>query len=647
MKKLVSMMMVAAAALALAGCGGTGSGPLTGGAGKGTTTPPPVQYNLTALTSSPQMPSDGSKAATITALVRDSNNNVVSGVPVSFQASSGAVTVTTGTTGANGTATAALNTAGDPTNRDIKVTATAGASTATVDVSVIGTKLSISGPSSMVLGDTQAFSVALQDAGNNGISGQTVTVTSAKDNTLNPGTFTSDTTGQGSFQMTAVNSGTDTVTASAAGLKAATSVAVSNDAFSLTSPSANSSYDIGTTVTVTVNWKSSGVAAAGKTINFSATRGTLSAATGITDANGNASVTISSTTAGPSVISAGSNGVSAQVIISFIATTPSTISLQASPTTVSIQGQSTVTATVRDASGNLVANQTVDFALVQDTTGGSLSAPSAVTNSEGQASVTYTASSTTSSTNGVQISGTVQGTTITGTTSLTVGGKTVILTLGTGGGQHLITALNNNTQYELPYSVQAADSAGNSIPDVNVTFTVESLGYGKGVMEWDGTQWAPEYPINGTPASFGVFSNSASFGTEQPKGYASLILGIESCNTEDADNDGIEDIDYNSDFGTVTPGQPVIYPGQVATTDVGSAKTDSTGTATVNIIYPKDHAYWVAVRLTATATVSGAQSSKSVDFWLPGLAADYNSQTTGPPGQISPYGVGTACANPN
>lgn len=639
MKKLISMMMVAAVTLVLASCGGgTGSGPLTGGSGGGTTTPPPppTQYNLTVLTSSPQMPSDGSKSPTITALVRDTNNNVVSGVPVSFQASSGALTVTTGTTDASGTATATLSTAGDPTDRDIKVTAAAGASTATVDVSVVGTKLSLSGPSSMVQGDTQPYTVSLVDSAGTGISDQTVSVASAKDNTLNPSTFTTSTSGQGTFTVNAINSGTDTLTASAAGLQATESVDVSSDSFTFTQPAANTNIDIGSgPVTIKVVWKTSNNPVVGKTVNFSATRGTLSSATAVTQADGSATVTITSATAGPSVISANSSGVSSQLTINFIATTPNSISLQASPTTVATQAQSTITATVRDATSNLVDGQTVDFTL-QDSTGGTLSAASAVTNAQGQASVTYTASATTSATNGVVITGTLPGTAITpATTSLTVSGETVFLSLGTG---NKITEYSA-TQYELPYTVQAVDSSGNGVNGVTVTFSVVSLGYIKGVLKW--TAADSYWDV--------VSSEDANFATDSSPPYndAALIAGLDACISEDADNDGIEDDDYNGDFGKKTPGQPVIYPGQVASTDVGSGITASGGTAAVNLIYPKDHSYWVAVRLTATATVQGNQSSTSVDFWLPGAAGDYNQQTTQPPGPFSPYGVGTTCSDPN
>lgn len=633
MKKLV--LTVVAAAL-LASCGG-GSGPIVGGTSSGSPPPPPpASYNFTLLTNSPQMPSDGSKPATISALVRDANNNVVANVPVTFQASSGALTVTQGTTQANGTATATLATAGDPTDRDIKVTGTAGASTATVDVSVIGTKLSLSGPSNMVQGDTQPYTVSLVDSAGNGISGQSVDVTSAKDNTLNPSTFTTSTSGQGTFTVQAINSGTDTLTAAAAGLKAAQTVAVSNDSFTFTSPAANATVKIGTTETITIVWKSSGAPKVGQTVNFTATRGTLSAATATTAADGSASVTISSTRAGPSVISASASGVSAEVIVDFISTTPNSIALQAAPTTVPTQGQATVTATVRDAppANNLVEGQTVNFAL-NDSTGGTLSAASAVTNAQGQASVTYTASSTTSATNGVVVTGTVQGTSITGSTSLTVAGQTVFLSLGTGN----IIHAPNDTQYELPYGVQAVDSSGNGVDGVTVTFSVASLGYGKGVLVWNGTIWTPE----GT----GLFSTEPNFTTDHANGIASLIAGLDACNTEDPNNDGIEDDDYNNDFGAKQPGQPIIFPGQVVSTDVGSAVTANGGSAAVNLIYPKDHADWVAVRLTATATVQGSQSSTSVDFWLPGAAGDYNQSGTSPPGPVSPYGQANTCSDAN
>ncbi len=594
--------------------------------GKTTVTVANTQQTISVITSAPQIPSDSSKSATITALVRNAQNQFVSGVPVTFSATSGGLTVTQGTTGANGAATATLSAAGDPTDRNITVTATVGSATATVPVAVIGTNLTVNGPTTLVQGALATYTVALTDAGGNGIGNQAVALASANGNTLSAKSVTTGPNGQVTFSLTGVNGGTDTITATALGLTATASVTVSTQNFAFTAPStANAKVNIGTTSTLTVVWTASGVPQAGQTVSFSASRGTLSAATATTDSTGSASVTISSNTSGPSLISATATGVTAQASIDFVATTPTQIALQASPATVETQGQSTLTATVRDANNNLVEGQTVDFLITQDSTGGSLSVPSALTNVQGQATTVYTATTTTSASNGVDISATVAGTAVAASTSLTVGGEAVFLSLGTGN----TISPYSTTQYELPYSVQAVDAAGNGVNNVTVTFTVTSLAYFKGSEVWNGTFWAPDYTV------------SAS----DPDAYS--IDGVSGCKSEDLLNNGIyvASEDYN--------GNGKLDPGLVVSTDVGSAVTANGGSANVNLIYPKDHAYWVAVKLTATATVSGNQSSASTSFILPGLASDYSSESTAPPGENSPYGIATesqspgGCKNPN
>jgi hypothetical protein len=368
------------------------------------------------------------------------------------------------------------------------------------------------------------------------------------------------------------------------------------------------------------------VAQSAQPVSFSATRGTLSASSATTDSMGNASVTITSTTAGPSVISASGNGVTAQLNIIFIATIPTAIAVQASPSTIATLGQSTITATVRDANNNLVQGKVVNFAITQDSTGGSLSLASATTNAQGQASTVYTASTTTSASNGIIVAATVQGTSVTGSAVLTVGGQTVFLSLGTG---NTIVAFSS-TQYELPYTVQAIDSGGNGVNAVPITFKVTSLGYIKGYRAWSGKIWA-------------TISKTAPADT-----FAYLLPGVfasNGCLSEDVNGNGILDSTATSTEDYNTNGK--LDPGLVVSTDITTASTSSGGSAAVNLIYPKDHSYYVAVRLTATATVNGTQSSSSADFWLPGLVDDFNTETTQPPGPNSPYGTATTCSNPN
>jgi hypothetical protein len=564
-----------------------------------------TQQTITLVTSLPQIPSDSSKAATITALVRGSSNQFLSGVTVSFQASSGGLTVTQAVTDVNGAATATLNAANDPTNRRITVTATAGTSTATVPVDVTGTKLTIAGPQNLVQGGQPGtYTVSLTDSGNVGIAGKTIAVTSAAGNAITSSPVTTDSTGTGTLQLAATTAGNDTLTASALGLTATQSVSISNQSFVITTPVADAKINLGAVQPVTLVWTVGGVAQAGQTITFATTRGTLSAGTAVTDGSGTATVNVSSTTAGPAVISASGTNVSTQVTVDFLATTPASVAVQASPSTIPTEGQSTIFAIVRDAQNNLVEGKTVNFQLT-DNTGGSLSVASGVTDSQGKAQTVYTASTTPSASNGVSIAATVSGTAVTGSTTLTVGGQTVFLSLGTG------NTINkpNAAQYDIDYAIQAIDSAGNGLDGKQIALTVESLKYVKGSRAWNGAVWAtPTTPL---------------------------------CNSEDVNFNGI--LDTGEDFN----GNLKLDPGNVASVSPANINTSGGGSALVKVIYPKDHAYWVQVRLTATTTVAGTQSSTSADFWLPGAADDFNTQNIAPPGPDSPYGVGVTCADPN
>lgn len=129
--------------LALTACGGSGGRePPSSGGGSGGgdipgggTTPTPAA--LTVTTSVPSIPTDGSVTATIKAIARDANNNLIAGVPVTFTSSSGGIAGSPATTDDSGEAGVTLSTAGDPSPRTITVTATSGSLTGTVDVQVV------------------------------------------------------------------------------------------------------------------------------------------------------------------------------------------------------------------------------------------------------------------------------------------------------------------------------------------------------------------------------------------------------------------------------------------------------------------------------------------------------------------------------
>ncbi len=604
------MFLLAAAALVLAACSGGGDNSIVGApAGVATV------GTLTLLTSSPQIPSDGTAAATITALVRDVNNNVMENVGVTFQANTGALTLpTSAKTDQNGVLAATLNTAGDPTNRAITVTAGAGGTAqANVTVNVIGTALVISGPSSLPLGSTGNYSVILTNAGGAGIGGKVIAVSSSKSNGLSATQLTTDAQGRASFTLSATNGGNDTLTTTALGISATQTVSVSADVFKFTTPAAKTEVTLGSNVVVTVQWQQSGAGVANQAINFSATRGTLSAGAVNTDGTGSASVTISANNAGPAVLTATNpTGTSVQLQIEFVATTPTSLDLQAEPFTLPTNGQSTITAVIRDAVGNLVKNKTITFVLT-DTTGGSLSVAQAITDSQGRAQTFYNASNSTSPVDGVRVVASVQGLpAVTDFVALTVAQRQVFISLGTGN-----TILKpNDTQYQDPWVIQVTDAQGNGVDLVNLTVSVLSERYWDGTRFYNGSFWETVPGVEAMPAA--------------------------GCPDEDINRNGVldpgEDLNANSR----------IEAGNIATVAAhlvgGSAvKTDNNGFAFVDVFYPKEFAYWLEVTLDARASVQGTEFSKRATFLLPGSADDFNDSKKAPPGLTSHFGTDGLC----
>jgi hypothetical protein len=252
----------------------------------------------------------------------------------------------------------------------------------------------------------------------------------------------------------------------------------------------------------------------------------------------------------------------------------------------------------------------------------------------------YTAGNSSSGANGVTVSATVRGTSVTGTASITVGGQAVFLSLGTG---NTIDDTQGVAIYEITYTVLAVDSQGAALPNVPVTLSLLPVAYGKGAETGcPGTgPWQPAYTTQ--PAD--------------PYAYNSSKL----CKNEDTDYTGnISSLDSGTatnciDLATNTsiPAHAKDYncngkldPGNVATVTPSSGTTDVNGRLDVKITYPRDHANWVEVSLVAATTVQGTQSSTSATFLLLGTVKDFACGQS-PPGLNSPYGAATTCANPN
>lgn len=610
--------------LLIAGCGGDDNG-FTGGEGGDPATGVTVSAtSLTLLASSPQLGSSGSTSAVISAIIKDQRNNLLADVPVSFAASSGELAVTpNAVTDASGRVEVALTPGGDYTNRAITVTASAGSLNDSVTIAVTGTSLSIAGEASATLGDPVTLTITLRDSDNNPIPGRTVEVSSSRGNTLSASSLTTSSGGQVQVEVTATVAGADTITVTAQGASASHTLNVSGDEFSLLAPDANATIEINSCEPVTAEWLQGGSPVIGEALNFSSTRGTLfsdavctvPATSAITDGDGEASLWISSANAGPATLSAAAaDGPSTARIVNFVATEADSINAQASPSTIgpndgnqTVQQESTITVTVRDANNNLVSGKLVRFTIVTDNSGGTLSSATATTNLQGRASTTYISSSATTAKDGVIIRAEVdEDPSISSTVALTVARSALFVRLGTGNEIEEPSL----TTYRMPYTVMVTDANGNAAAGVPLALSVNpsdpnglNPAYAKGRYNVVGTAWQQTVD--------------------------------DECQNEDLDLNGILDIgeDSNSD-GKLTPGNVAAVPVNVV--------TDQNGIFEFGITYAQQFANWVHVRLTATASVDGTESLDFQDFWLPVSADDVSNVDVPPPGVISPFGEG-AC----
>lgn len=565
--------------------------------------------SLVLLAGAPTLSSDASGVAagiTLTAIAKDSNNNVVPGEIVVFStADSAEINVTNpAVTDANGRATAVLTTGGDQTNRSITVTAESGDLTATVSVDVVGTQIDISGPSGTQLGVPTEYVIALSDAAGNGIAGRTVDISTQANNTLSATTLETDEFGQVVVEFTGVDEASS-LSASALGLTSTIQIAVSPDDFTIgVRPLGKTEFVqagssefpeliVGQDYEIVANWERADGPVNEGTVGFSATRGVIVQPAEDAVSGGEASVVFSSTEAGPSIITAFSDDLSrpsARTTVEFVATDPSRISVQATPTNVPRNQSSEIVAIVRDAANNLVKNVTVDF-LLSDQTTGTLSAPTAVTNSQGLARVTYTASSQASATEGVIVTAQVRGVAnVDDQVELTVGGAAAGIALGTG--SEILD--KDESTYQLPFTIVVTDSAGNPAPDAEVSLTLFS-----------------------------------------PRYYKGTFVERIACDSEDVNRNDI--LDQGEDFNTsgrLEPGRRASIPATVA--------LDESGSGQVLVTYAKTEGFFVEVEITATARVSGTEATEKRRFMLTVAEDDVDNL----PG-VSPFGTVLDCQSPD
>ena len=702
--------------------------------------------SLVLLASSPQLLSGTSDGVTITALLKDSNNNPIAGnEDVRFIADSGTIEVLAGgATDAQGKVQAILRSEGEPDNRTIEVTASApGIDDVTpVTVDVTGTTLKISGPTNTTSKDEPAFIVSLQDSTLAGIGGKEVTVTSQQGNTLvneadeelgGSANLATDQNGQITFVVRNPAGGEDTLAVTYPGATQVNhSYTVSNDIFCVArephavvrdtavppdtdfcSPGADLDNEpvldadiaLNTPVYFTVYWERPGETDEEKTskvVRISTTRGLMLANTvnqtepcefassstieaghghGVplsqidTIEYNQATFMLCSNNAGPATIDveefirdpvsgAETQGPATQFRLDFIADQPSSLDLQADPSTIGVNTgdqedqRSEVIAVVRDADNNLVAGERVEFAL-EDVTGGRILPSFAVTDSFGRASVVYIAGSSPSAAGGVRITARLStNQEINDSTAITVANRSVYINIGLSDKIADYAGAAEGTTYSYSGTIIVNDVVSGPTAGAEVDLRVIPLRYGTGFHYPDpvnGSKWLTEQIgecisedrywewqalLQNNP-SLEVFNaskiNNGILDTgEDLNGNCRIDPG------EDIDGDGdlgSEDVNCS---GLLEPGNSVVVSHEFLPEKL---VTDEFGFAQFDLLYPKEFAHWVQIRLEASTIVAGSEGRTLREFWLPASESDMGTSQGVPANCHSPWTVNNNAIN--
>jgi predicted extracellular nuclease len=297
--------------------------------------------------------------STITATVTDSSNNPVpDGTVVSFTTSLGSISPAFATT-VNGVATATLSStvAGVAT-----VTATVGSLSATAQVTfVVPTSVTlVAAPSTLPVGSLSTLTATVFDQFNNPIAdGVVVSFTTSLGN-VSPASATT-VNGVATATLSSTVAGVATVTATVGSLNATAQVTFTPDVpANVALVAVPSTLPVGSlsTLTATVTDQFGNFVANGTVVNFTTSLGTLSGSSATT-VNGVATVTLSSTLPGVAVVTATVGSLSATAQVTFTPDVPANVALVAVPSTLLVGNSSTLTATVTDQYGNVVADGTV------------------------------------------------------------------------------------------------------------------------------------------------------------------------------------------------------------------------------------------------------------------------------------------------
>jgi adhesin/invasin len=339
----------------------------------------PSAATSTLVASPTTVTADGSSTAALTLTLKDAKGNPIAGQPVSLSSSGSANSLTpaSGTTDANGlfSATLASTTAEAKTvtaavgNTAVSanVTFVAGAPSAANSVIVASlSTLTADGTS------TTTLTVTLTDANGNAVSDQLVTLSATGSaNTFSPPTGSTDANGVFTATLSSTRAEPKVVSAAFNGSSVTTTVTfvagapASTTSSLIADPTPVTADGVSTTMLALTVEDASGNPVPGQavTLSSSGSANVFTPTSGTTDSSGVFTATLASTLAETKTVTATFADASASAMVVFAAGAPSSLrsSMVASPTTLTADGVSATTLTVRvlDSNDNPVAGQLV------------------------------------------------------------------------------------------------------------------------------------------------------------------------------------------------------------------------------------------------------------------------------------------------
>ncbi len=216
------------------------------------------------------------------------------------------------------------------------------------------------------------------------------------------------------------------------------------------------------------------------------------------------------------------------------------------------------------------------------------------------------------------------------TSNFTVAAKPLSLTMGDN---NLVEKTDQNLTYLKRFVLVVADSAGQPVPNAQVSFSVDIYKYGKGVFGAD-------YPSDFIQTLPGGATRSVDV-VPQDNQVNDVSPGRNSwCINEDLNRNGnIDGLEDSNGNGTLEPRLADI----TISSDTLGNKTDSNGVLLIKVRYPQNVGTWLAYAVKATALAEGSQGTVVKRYITDIAQADVINGSF----LTAPYGTNQNCAQPN